>query len=401
MPHDQIAFLGCVLVIGGMYGSRALMSIGMMVLFGNALLNTGLKTHWHSFLKRRHLVLLSGYFLLLALSGLWSANTAYWSERLQIALPFLVLPFAFHSVSRWDVKWYDRLMVLFILLNLGGIGWSLYRYLQQKEIYDIGYGFSKLIPTPFRNDHIRFSMSVVLCLTFCGDLLTRQKKILYRILLFSAMAVQVLYIHILAAKTGLISLYLVAFLFIVYLLFSVQYKRAGVLALMVMLLLPFVMYSFLPSFKNKIGYVRYSIEQMGNKEQQAHISDEGRLLSYRYALRSIRQHPFYGVGVGDVLDTMSAHYRRDFQDKPVTVLLPHNQFLMAGMSLGIPGVIFLCLMMLALFRTVRKNDYLYFSYCLMLLFAMMVEPLFETQYGTCLFLFFLLLLMKRSRYYLA
>lgn len=373
----------------------------MMVLFANALIHTGLFQHLRTFSKKKHLMLLSGYFALLLVSGLWSQNRVYFLERMQIMMPFLVLPFAFHSITRWDYKWYDRLMALFIVLNLGGIGWSLYQYLQQKDMYDIGYGFSKLIPTPFRNDHIRFSMSVVLCITFCVDLLSRKQEWWKRLLLGLVILLDVLYIHILAAKTGIISLYLVAFLFILYLLFSVQYKKAGVLALMVCLLMPFIMYALFPSFKNKIGYFRYSLEQIGNRERQGNISDEGRLISYQYALESIRSSPFGGVGAGDVLDEMSQRYRRDFADKPVTVLLPHNQFLMIGMAVGIPGILYLAVMLFFLLRIVRKNDYLYFSFCLMLLFAMMVEPLFETQYGTCIFLFFLLLLMKRSRYYLA
>jgi O-antigen ligase len=320
---------------------------------------------------------------------------------MQIMIPFLVLPFSFFSVTRWEPKWYDRLMVLFIVLNLAGIFWSLYLYLQQKDMYDIGYGYSKLIPTPFKNDHIRFSIAVVMSTCFCVDLFSRYKKASLRFLLIVVVLLDVIYIHILAAKTGVVSFYLVALLFILYMLFSVQYKKAGILALLICLVLPFVMYALLPSFKNKIGYFQYSINQMANNDQQANVSDEGRLISYRYALESIQENPFIGVGVGDVYNEMKNKYQHEFQDKNVTVLLPHNQFLMAGMAIGVIGILYLLIMQFYIFKIVKKNDFLYFSFCLILLFAMMIEPLFETQYGTCIFLFFLLLLMKRSKYYLA
>jgi O-antigen ligase len=396
-----IAFGACIIVILGMYISRAMMSIGMMLLLANSIINVNLIKNFNHFLEKKHLLLITGYFFLMLISYFWSEDKLYFSERMQIMIPFLVLPFSFFSVTRWESKWYDRLILLFIVLNLAGIFWSLYLYLQQKEMYDIGYGYSKLIPTPFKNDHIRFSIAVVMSICFSVDLFSRYKKASLRFLLIVVVLLDVIYIHILAAKTGVVSFYLVALLFILYMLFSVQYKKAGILALLICLVLPFVMYALLPSFKNKIGYFQYSINQMTNNEKEANISDEGRLISYRYALESIQENPIKGVGVGDVYNEMKSKYQLGFQDNQVNVLLPHNQFLMAGMAVGVFGIFYLVSMLFFIFKIVKKNDFLYFSFCLILLFAMMIEPLFETQYGTCIFLFFLLLLMKRSKYYLA
>jgi O-antigen ligase len=384
-----------------MYFSRAMMSIGMMALIGNALLNVELWENLKNFSKKKHLMFITGYFFIMLLSILWSDDKSYFAQRMQIMIPFLILPFSFFSVSRWDTKWYDLLMLLFIVLNLGGIAWSMYQYLQQKEIYDIGYGFSKLIPTPFKNDHIRFSIAVVMSLGFSVDLFSRHKQHIYRILLVLVMMIDVLYIHVLAAKTGIVALYLVMFLFVVYLLFSVQYKKAGIIILLLFAMLPFLMYAMLPSFKNKIGYFRYSLNEMRNVNKQANVSDEGRLISYQYAWELIKEHPLIGVGVGDVYQEMKLKYERDFPTRDVTVLLPHNQFLMAGVAIGFVGMIYLMLMQFFILKIVKKNDFLYFGFCLVLLFSMLIEPLFETQYGTCIFLFFLLLLMKRSKYYLA
>jgi O-antigen ligase len=165
--------------------------------------------------------------------------------------------------------------------------------------------------------------------------------------------------------------------------------------------LPFVMYTLFPSFKNKIGYVRYTFDQMGNTEKQAYVSDEGRLISYEYALESIRKYPLIGVGLGDVYQEMAVQYDKDFKGQYIKVLLPHNQFLMVGMAVGVFGILYLVVMLFFILKIVRKNDFLYFSFCLIMLMTMMIEPLFETQFGTCIFLFFLLFLMKRSKYYLA
>ncbi len=401
LPLDVISFVGCVTVISGMYTGRALMSIGMMILVGAAFLQVELPTHIRGFVKKPHLLLITGYFLLFALSFFWSADQHYFRERMQIMLPFLLLPFSFFSMNRWEMKWYDLLLMLFILLNLSGIGWSLQQYYQHKESFDTGYGFSKVIPTPFKNDHIRFSLAVVMSICFCADLFTRYSRPLGRILLIFIALIDILYLHILSAKSGIVAFYLVALIAIIQVIFSTRFRKLGVASLFVLCTLPFVMYLVFPSFKNKIGYIRYSIDQMRNADKETNISDEGRLISYQYAWQIIRDHPLHGVGLGDVYTEMNKKYTVDFPDKKVEVLLPHNQFLMAGVALGVGGIIYLLLMQISIYRLVKKNDFLYLSFCLITFFAMMIEPLYETQYGTCIFLFFLLLLMKRSKYHLA
>jgi O-antigen ligase len=401
IPHDIVTFVGCVTVITGMYTGRALMSIGMMILISSAVINVHVWSNFKEFKHKPHLLLMSGYFILFAVSFFWSDDLGYFKERMQIMLPFLLLPFSFLAMNRWEIKWYDLLMLLFILLNLSGIGWSLAKYYEHKASFDVGYGFSKVIPTPFKNDHIRFSLAVVMSICFCADLFTRYSKPLTRILLIFIILIDILYLHILSAKSGIVAFYLVAIITIIQVIFSTKFRKLGVASFFVLATLPFVMYLVLPSFKNKIGYIRYSISQMSNSDKETNISDEGRLISYNYALQIIRQHPLNGVGLGDVFYQMKLKYDHDFPDKKTEVLLPHNQFLMAGVAVGIFGMLYLLAMLISIYKLVKKNDFLYLSFCIITFFALMIEPLFETQYGTCILLFFLLLLMKRSKYHLA
>lgn len=339
LPHDIIAFVGCAVVIIGMYLSRAMMSIGMMILISSAILNVKLFSNIRTFVRKPHLVLITLYFVLFSVSYFWSEDIGYFKERMQIMIPFLVLPFSFFAMNRWEMRWYDALILLFILLNLSGIGWSLFQYFQHKENFDAGYGFSKVIPTPFKNDHIRFSLAVVMSICFCVDLFTKYTKTFIRALIIAVILIDVIYIHILSAKTGIVAFYLVALIFIIQVIFSTKFRKLGVASLFVLAILPFVMYFVFPSFKNKIGYIRYSISQINNSEKETNISDEGRLISYQYALEIIRLHPVTGVGLGDVYNEMKQRYARDFPGKDYVPLLPHNQFLMAGVAIGILGML--------------------------------------------------------------
>lgn len=339
--------------------------------------------------------MLSGYFLLILFSGLWSENQTYLAGRLQVILPFLVLPFAFHTMSNWKEEWFNVVIIIFLLLNLGAILWSVNQYLRHKEMYDAGYGYSHSIPTLFQNDHIRFSMTVVMSLMFSIELLSRFRIYWIRFLLLLLVLVDILFLHLLAAKTGLLALYFTLFLLLIRMIFVHKKKILGVILLLCSLTLPCILFFVMPSFKNKLGYVRYSIEQILNSNKQANVSDEGRIISYQYALKSIRLSPWIGVGMGDVYDEMEVQYHQDFA-KDVKVILPHNQFLMTGMAVGIGGIAYLICMLMVLFKAGRTKGFLYHWLMIILFFSMLVEPLFETQYGTCIFLFFSLLLLKRS-----
>jgi O-antigen ligase len=170
------------------------------------------------------------------------------------------------------------------------------------------------------------------------------------------------------------------------LMFQSKHRRWAVLGLLSLLALPVVMYQVSTPFKNKIGYVRYSIEQMQNPEAQAQVSDEGRLISYRFAWQHIMAHPLNGVGLGDVYDTMQAEYTARFGAQEGLSLLPHNQFLMSAMAAGIftfpiwLWALFLLWRERGAGRTMRRY------FWALVVYAMMIEPLFETQYGVGVFL---------------
>ncbi len=396
MPHDLLAISGCLLILNGLFISRAMMSIGIMTLTGNALLNANLINNFKSFFSKPHLLLLSGYVLLLGISFFWSQDTHFFDERILIALPFLVMPFAFHSMKPFSNRWYDALFLLFIALCFFGMTWSLVHYFQHKEAFDAGYGFSQVIPTPFKNDHIRFSLAVVLCICFSVDLIFRTGLKWLQALLIFTTVFAIFYLHVLSAKTGLLAFYLISLMFTGKLLLQKSNRKAGFFLLLLLLTLPFIMYLVSTTFRNKIAYVDYSISQMKNSEKEGNISDEGRLISYAYSLDCIRTHPWFGIGLGDVRQEMEVHYEQDFANKPFIILLPHNQFLMVGMALGVPGILYLLLLQISLLRHCYRQSFLSLMFWGMMFLAMMVEPLYETQYGTCMFLFFLLLLLHRS-----
>lgn len=389
-------WLSCLVLLLGMYVSRAFMSIGMMGMLAAAFLPDGVKPAWKTLWHQPHIWLIMLYWVLMAFTFFWSEDHAFFFQRIQIILPFLALPLAFFRVPTWDSKKMDGLFFISILLNLIGELWSLFTYLGDKSNYDAAYGVSHLIPTPFQDDHIRFSIAVVLSICLALDLLIRYKQLTLRLVLGSIILFDITYLHILSAKTGILGFYLVCLLLLVKLIRTPKFRRWGLGLGLVVIMLPVLMYSVSASLRIKIKYIIYSVERMQNKTKEVNVSDEGRLISYDYALTSIRRHPWMGVGLGDVMNEMKVFYDRDFPGVKLKVLLPHNQFLMSGMAAGVGAIFLLVVILFFLWKKRRRCDLLFVAYWAIMLFAMMIEPLFETQYGTCMFLFFLLLLLHRQ-----
>jgi O-antigen ligase len=173
--------------------------------------------------------------------------------------------------------------------------------------------------------------------------------------------------------------------------------------LLLLFLIPITAYFSLKTFRSKIHYVIYEVQQWKSQKQfDYNLSDAGRLISYKMGLAIIEHHPVSGVGAGDVRTAMKEQYNSSRPDVPEeNILVPHNQFLYTALAVGIPFTILLVFMVVAPFFT-RSNNSLYLSITSFILWvAMMVEAMLEIQFGIFVYLFFILFWMaalKRTGY---
>lgn len=375
-------------VLGLFLSARALMSMGMIGFCICVLAMPNLSTRLKHLAHDKQALALMACTALPLLSFLWSNNTRYWVERAQIMIPFLILPAMFSLYRPPHYRWVDAWKLTWIFASLVGMAYSIQQYLQHKEVIDAAYGFAKHMPTPFKNDHIRFSLAVCITILFSVERAIKWKQTIW----WFVVALCIVYLHWLSAKSGLVAFYGLAFGGIGVLLFKTQYKKQAIIGLLLIGLIPVMMYQISTPFKNKIGYFLYSLEQIQNGEAQAQVSDEGRLISYRFAWQHIKQHPIMGVGLGDVHDVMHADYQMKFQQEDVQSLLPHNQFLMSGMSAGLLTIPIWLFALWLLWNEQGEGQLMRRFFWGLVFFAMMIEPLFETQYGVSVFLMVGLLL---------
>jgi O-antigen ligase len=250
------------------------------------------------------------------------------------------------------------------------------------------YQQGKTALTPFKNDHVRFSLAVVISIMGCHYLWSYYSG-MWRKIIPGAVIWLIVFLHVLAAKSGLLCFYL--YLLILALRWMTHGKmRYGLLSLVLIVLMPIIAYFTSMTFRMKIQYLQYSLQQIKNENADTYISDEGRLISYRLALDIWNKNKILGVGAGDIKDEMDEAYRIKVKEDNSKVLLPHNQLLVFALVAGIMGVlVFLCFIVMPFFDLAFKRAGVFSAYAIMQVFPLMIEPMYEGQISITLLLFFL------------
>ena len=115
----------------------------------------------------------------------------------------------------------------------------------------------------------------------------------------------------------------------------------------------------------------------------------------RASFHIIGQHPWFGVGTGDVpqafaqtYDEIQSPLKEEFRFRA------HNQYLAIAVAFGLVGLAFFLLVLLYPWCASRKNHtYLYMVFLTIMLLSMFPEDTLETQAGATLFAFFMSLLL--------
>jgi O-antigen ligase len=376
-------------MVGGFVVSPALCSIATFLFGVNALWGV----HPRYWLRHKWWLLGVAWVALFALTWFWSADKHTWEVRFQVKLAILLLPLAFAYMPRFSARQYQVLTLGMGLFLLAGAGYSLSYLIRDPATYIAEYRFSHLLPTPAGKDHVRFSLAISLYIIWGIYAWPLMHRPAVKWCLGICLTILTLYIHILAAKSGLVSLYMFLGAWSLYLVFGRQ-KLAGIIVIAAIPILVFLAMKYLPTFSARKHYVFFSWRMLKSGDKSGNYGDIGRLMSYDIALRLIKQHPLTGVGAGDMLAEMKKGYDAWYPlvDEKAR-LLPHNQFLTIGLGAGVPVMLLFTIWMFMPLAWIRRNrqSFFFFMVWLIVLLQVMIEPVLEVQYGVFVCLFFLLL----------
>lgn len=383
--------IGTILV--GMLLSEAAISIGMIALIGNAVLNWGVGGLFRRFLHHKALLGLTGIFIFYLLSGLWSEDTTFLLRRLRLSLPLLILPFGMLSLPRFDRRDYYSLLYGFfwavVVLSVYSLALYVKDYQQITELYKRG----KVLPTPVM--HIRFSLMVAYCVAIGWYLFTERFYWSFkweRYLLLGFTAFLLVYLHVLAVRSGLLAVYGVLLFFLLHAIVKGRRYGLGLAAVIMLVVGVWLAFRYVPTLKNKAGYTRYSINLFLKREKLEELSDSYRLGSLLAGAELGLQHPLTGIGIGDIRRECDAYFQQHLPALVGQGLMPHNQYLFMFAVTGLPGLLLLAWASLyPLYYRRSYRNVLIAAFHIIALSSFMVEHTLETQLGLAFYLAFVLM----------
>jgi O-antigen ligase len=224
-----------------------------------------------------------------------------------------------------------------------------------------GYLRSNIIQSPVKNDHVRFSLLVAIAI-FTATFLYIKNKNRYtapvNYLLWFLVFAFIVYLHILAVRTGLICFYLSLVVFIAWLIWNKQHLIRSFLLLLVFVAFPVASYFLFPTFKNRIRYFNYDISFAKQNVYLPGSNDGTRIISIKAGWHIMNEHPVAGVGFGDVEKQTNQWYDLNYPQMIASdKILPSSEWIMYGAATGWTGMILFTIFLLLPFfiPPLRKN----------------------------------------------
>ena len=376
-----------------LFFSRALLTSSTWVIILVPLI-AGSTSFFKSYFSNRLNILVGLLFLIPLISGFWSTDISEWRDHSLTKLPLALLPLAFSSIQI-KLRHFVILSWLYILLILLGVLLSSGYYLTNLSSVHDGYLRSKLMVVPFYNDHVIFSWGVVIAIILI--LATRPYLTVFkydknlRTVSWIILASLVLFLHLLAARTGLLCFYMGAIVLIIWHFKKVSRIKLILLSL-ALLSIPILAYYLLPTFHNRVLYAMYDWQHYSRANYTPGFSDVSRILSLKGGLSIFMNNIWYGVGFGDIAHAMQSWYTLHFNYlPPEDRLLPHNEWLVYGCGAGIFAAFLLTAVVLYPFvaKDLKRKPYL-LCFMTTVITCFLTDVTLEMQTGVFLFGFFIM-----------
>lgn len=394
--HQTIGIFSTVLVLAGLLFSEAAMSIGMIGLVVNAVFNRTLALNFRKFRQNRALLALTAIFFIVLISGIWSENGAWLVNRLRMKLPFLLLPFAIVAIPRFDKTVLYPILAGFFWLVAVICAYSIGLYVLNYEAMTEAYKQGHVLFTPVM--HIRFSLIVVICVAI-GYYLWQEKYYLKfpveRTAMLVATILLVAYLHVLAVRTGLVSLYAVFAFGVLHYIWRSKRYAIGVGLIVGMLAIGALAVRFVPTLYNKFGYMRWSLQQFAEGKRLEDLSDSYRLATVEAGIRLGNANPLLGTGWGDIKDETNAYLQQKYPELVNPGYMPQSEYVLFYAASGLLGLLaFGWATLVPVFHKKAWQHVLIGAVHVAMIVSFIVEQTLETQLGVAIYTIFAVLFIR-------
>lgn len=319
-------------------------------------------------------------------------------RKTMLRLPLLLLPLIW-CIQTTDSKRFVSVVILFTGVFhswLGGASvlnyFAHFRFLNQMVLE------SKPLPLYSSVYHIEFSLIMALVCILQLSFLRYLANDRERMLMVVSLIINVVSLHILSARTGIVAFWLGLPFLTKAIQFPKWLKGPGKWLL---LLIPVVLLFTIPTLRNRIIN---TIEDLTAVKQRQNLSDKSfgrRWEAWKVAAAVIREKPLEGVGLSEVENAMQTGFEKNKSYLPVTDRIqPHNQFLEIALQSGIiPALLFVTWLLMMLYHFIKQKSAIGLSVLIALCVSMLFESYLERQSGVAVFvvsLFFVVFTEKKE-----
>lgn len=393
--RSHVIFWVMVSMLAGLFLPRVVLSASTILFILVAFIHNQHREQFKKFFSDPLLLAMSVLFFIPLLSGLWSEDKEKWMDIIRNKLPLLFFPLAFAAPMKIGEARWIKLAWIFLIMVFAATAWSTWQYIKDYKAIEESYLRAKSILTPLEDDHIRFSWIVsttALLSVWMLFIKAFYKNKTGRIILFILLTWFVIYLHMLSARTGLLTLYAMIFFASTWWVVKKAKFLSAALAIIALTALPVIAYLVFPTFRNRISYIKYDASFYSRSVYLEGTTDGNRYFSIKAGIDVLNAHPLTGVGFGDIRNETNGWFKQHVpQMLESDKLLPSSEWLIYGVGAGWPGlIIFTIIMFIPFFIKMQRFRLPWFLLNLSLFLSFIFDIGLEVQYGVFLFSFIIL-----------
>ena len=320
------------------------------------------------------------YWLLLAVSLLWSNDVSTGLVLLRLKAVLLVFPLCF-LLSDTSYLTTRHMRGIGYALLIGVVGAFLYFLISAGVSKLQGVGFSEFKNGFYAHDrnnvyhHAYIALYTVIAMVFVYYELSSHWKELkgwLRGLLIVALLLTICYTVIVNSRAGMLAMGLAAVVCVAHLVVSHRNWKLGVFVGVLVVGAMVAATQLMPGYVNRLS------------ETVENVHDDARTYINRSNWHAFLVRPLFGYGAGDYHAVQVAQYGDDGYDYGANASFnAHNQYMESLLSTGIPGLLVLLFFLLTPIWAARRSHYLFMIAMLtaIVMLNLLFESMLERQMG--------------------
>ena len=351
--------------------------------------------------KRLFSISFSLIYIIYLIGLLWTTDFTYAWFDLEVKLSLLVLPLIF-ATSAGRIISPEASGKLIRIFALGCLTGSLILYghatwnslmLNQSDAF-----YYSNLSWYFHPAYLAMYMTFVISNIFY-HLMIRQTVVgLWKQAKHIIMLIYFLvFIILLSSKAGLLAVLMMILFYSVLVGWRYRHWGRSALFLSVSVIIFFTALKVFPYASERVSQAGKDIASSDSANPSGKSTSD-RIGVWKAALHIIRENPVLGVGTGDVKDELILEYHEQHVIPAYEQRLnAHNQYLQTFVTLGLTGFMVLAMILLIpAISSIRRNDYMYGAFLLIIILNIAFESMFETQAGVVFYAFFNIIFFSNS-----